>query len=691
MEASGHGVIPREILESMSQRGISSLTPPQESAIASGLLSGTNMVVASPTASGKTLIAEIACMNAILKGRKAIYIAPMRALASEKFSEFKESYPYVSSVLSIGDLDSNDLWLKEFKMLFFSTEKFDSLLRHGMDWLGSIGCIVFDEVHMLEDSSRGPTLELLITKLSMMCDAQMVALSATIGNAAELARWMNAALVESDYRPVKLEKGVLHDGIAYYKDRKDSLAGKVKVPEVRVAEDVLERHKQALVFFSTKRGAEAGAVRLSEIIKSRLSREDLAELERVSSVVLNALDRPTEQCRKLSGLVANGVAFHHSGLLNKQRTAIENAFRANRIKAICSTTTLGFGVNTPAHTVLVRDTSRFSGGYSEKLGVNEITQLFGRAGRPKYDKEGRALIAVSAKDRVDDMLEYISRDPEPINSSLGIAPVLRTHVLAFIAEDFINSETALEKFMAKTFYSHQYGSASHINRILEEVIDELDEWGFIDADGGRFTATRLGKRVSELYIDPMSAKWIVDMLTSEPDSIGMLYMISNTLEMRPHVKATREAEEMYYSLVNVMNVPMTASDDYPEKAFSTALMLRDWMDEKREQEIMDKYSTTPGALYTKITNADWLLYASSEIARILRMPQRELMNIRVRMRYGIKEELLDLVRLEQIGRVRARALYINGIRKASEILPNREKVSSILGKEVAERVFAQLQ
>ena len=691
MEASGHGVIPKEILESMALRGISKLTPPQESAIASGLLSGINMVVASPTASGKTLIAEIACMNAILKGRKAIYIAPMRALASEKFSEFKESYPYVSSVLSIGDLDSNDLWLREFSMLFFSTEKFDSLLRHGMDWLSSIGCIVLDEVHMLEDPSRGPTLELLITKLSMMCDAQMVALSATIGNAAELAKWMGAELVESDYRPVKLEKGVLHDGTAYYKGREESLAGKVKIPEVRVAEDVLERHKQALVFFSTKRGAEAGAVRLSELIKGKLSREDLAELEKVSSVVLNALDRPTEQCRKLSGLVTNGVAFHHSGLLNKQRAAIENAFRANRIKAICSTTTLGFGVNTPAHTVLVRDTSRFSGGYSEKLGVNELTQLFGRAGRPKYDKEGRALIAVSAKDRIEEMLEYISRKPEPINSSLGITPVLRTHVLAFIAENFINSATALEKFMEKTFYSHQYGSASHINRILEEVIDELDEWGFIDADGSRFTATRLGKRVSELYIDPMSAKWIVDMLSSEPDSIGMLYMISNTLEMRPHVKATREAEEMYYSLVNVMNVPVSASDDYPEKAFSTALMLRDWMDEKREQEIMDRYSTTPGALYTKITNADWLLYASSEIARILRMPQRELMNIRVRMRYGIREELLDLVRLEQIGRVRARALYINGIKKASEIIPNREKVASILGKEVAEKVFAQLQ
>ena len=179
-------------------------------------------MIASPTASGKTLVAEIACVNSILSsGKRAIYIAPMRALASEKFTEFKETYPYISAAISIGDLDSNDPWLKEYSMLFFSTEKFDSLLRHGIDWVQSIGCIIFDEVHMLGDLSRGPTLELLITKLSTMCDAQMIALSATIGNAEEIAKWMKASLVRSDYRPVKLEKGVLHQSSVYYTQKRE--------------------------------------------------------------------------------------------------------------------------------------------------------------------------------------------------------------------------------------------------------------------------------------------------------------------------------------------------------------------------------------------------------------------------------------------------------------------------------------
>ena len=161
------GRMPNEMLESMKERGITSLTPPQEEAINMGLLDFKNMVVASPTASGKTLVAEIACVNAILsKGKKAVYIAPMRALATEKFNEFKQAYPYIKSAISIGDLDSNDQWLKNYRMLFFSTEKFDSLLRHGINWLESIGCIVFDEVHMLGDLSRGPTLEILMTKLA---------------------------------------------------------------------------------------------------------------------------------------------------------------------------------------------------------------------------------------------------------------------------------------------------------------------------------------------------------------------------------------------------------------------------------------------------------------------------------------------------------------------------------------------
>ena len=161
MEVSSlKGRVPNELLESLIERGITKLTPPQAQAVECGLLSFKNVVVASPTASGKTLIAEMACINSILsKRKKAVYIAPMRALATEKFNEFQASYPYIKAAISIGDLDSNDQWLADYSMLFFSTEKFDSLLRHGVNWLDSVGCMVFDEVHMIGDSSRGPTLE----------------------------------------------------------------------------------------------------------------------------------------------------------------------------------------------------------------------------------------------------------------------------------------------------------------------------------------------------------------------------------------------------------------------------------------------------------------------------------------------------------------------------------------------------
>jgi len=697
------GKLPNEILESISDRGIENLTPPQEDAVRKGLIERKNLVVASPTASGKTLIAEIACVNAILsRGRKAIYIAPMRALATEKYNEFKEAYPYISAAISIGDLDANDLWLREYKMIFFSTEKFDSLLRHGVDWLQSVGCIVFDEVHMLGDVSRGPTLELLMTKLSMMSDAQMIALSATIGNPEEIAQWAKAELVQSEYRPVKLKKGVLHGENAYYREDgkivEAKLQGGSKIPEIRLLEDTLEQHKQMLIFYSTKRNTELGAAKLAQHVKSRLSREDIMELENISAQVLNVLDRPTEQCIKLSGFVSSGVAFHHSGLLNQQRALIENAFKAGRIKAICSTTTLGFGVNMPAHTVLIRDTSRYDGGYSERLGINEITQLFGRAGRPKYDKEGRALLTANNMEKVKELAKYIESAPDPIDSALGVVPVLRTHILAFIAENFLNNEKEMQNFMSKSFYSHQYGNQRHINNIIEEILGELEEWEFVESSNREYRPTKLGKRVSELYIDPLSAKWMVDSLGHELDTIGTLYMVANTLEMRPYMKATREAEEAYAAYQFMTNTSTTSGDYYrmsneyyPVRAFSTALMLHDWIEEQKEPEIVKKYASTPGAVYAKLTNADWLIYAAAELARILKKPQNRLIQTRVRLRYGIKEELLDLVRLEQIGRMRARMLFSNGIEKVADIEKNRDKVRTILGREIAERIFKQIE
>ncbi len=703
------GRAPYEIIESILQRGIQSFTPPQEESIKRGLLSGENIVVAAPTASGKTLIAEIACANSILgKGKKAVYIAPMRALVYEKYNEFKQAYPYVKTAMSIGDLDAADHSLQNYDMLFVSTEKFDSLLRHGLAWLDRIGCLIFDEVHMLGASGRGPALEVLMTKLKETCSAQIVALSATIGNSDEIARWLRAALVQSDWRPVKLKKGVVNDGKLFYLDdhslldvEEEQLGGKSPIQEIRVTQDTLERSKQILVFYATKRNAEAGAVKLSEPVGELLTKDEKVKLEKLSDEVLNVLDRPTEQCIKLSKLIKKGVAFHHAGLMNAQRTKVEDAFKGNLIKAICSTTTLGLGINLPAHTVLVRDLSRFDGGGSEMIGINEVLQLFGRAGRPKYDNEGRAMIIAPYKERVEELYRnYILAKPESIESNLGIIPVLRTHVLSFIAEGFLNSSEALVNFLMKSFYGFQYGNEKHIRDLVDEIVNDLKSWAFIEEVGRKeYNATRVGKRVSELYIDPLSARWILNVMDEEElDNIGILYMITNTLEMRPYMRATDEAEEMYASYRYIHKDRQIYKEfermDYgyydPVRAFSTAMMLKDWTDEQKEQDIVKKYRSTPGEIYSKLSNADWMIYSAIELAKLTHRGAHDMINMRVRLRYGIKEELLDLVRLEQIGRVRARLLFMNGIKTINEIRNNRITVERLLGKEVSKKVFDQL-
>ncbi len=693
-------MVPREVVESLEARGISAFTPPQAAAIEKGLLAGRNMLVASPTASGKTLVAELACVNAILsKGKKALYIAPMRALVSEKYNEFKAAYPYIKTAISMGDLDASDMWLSEYEMIFVSTEKLDSLIRHKISWLPQVGCIVFDEIHMLGEPDRGPTLELLITKLSEMASAQLIALSATIGNPKELAEWLKAELVVSDYRPVKLRKGIVSDGSVYYGDEdKEELAGKSAIPEIRVLEDTLEKKKQVLIFYASKRNTEAGAVRLAPHIRKLLTQKEVEELAKVSDKVLGALERPTAQCVKLAEQVKSGVAFHHSGLMNAQRFAVEDAFKNNLIKAVCSTTTLGMGVNLPAHTVLIRDIHRHNGISADRIGVNEVMQLFGRAGRPKYDKEGRALlIATSKYDVISLYKSYLEAEAEPIDSNLGVVPILRTHLLAFIAEDFLNDVSSIHGFIRKTFYGHQYGDNLHMKNVIGQVLDDLDAWGFIEAAAkGSYIATKIGKRVSELYIDPMSAKWILDSLDMAADPLGILYMVSNTVEMRPYIRPTEEAEAQFV-MRRAMNkgVYLYANGiDYgsydPVAAFSTALMLNDWMDELDENSLVKKYATTPGALFSKLMNADWLMYSAVELAKASRKSAHSLIDTRVRLRYGIKEELLDLVRLEQIGRARARRLFNNGIKRVSDIRANREKVILLLGPEIAQKVFSQL-
>jgi helicase len=192
------------------------LRPSQEKAIAAGLLQGTNILVATPTASGKTMIGLLALTRAVRAGGKGVYLVPLKALAAEKARDVA-ALPF-SSALTVGDFDEDDASLAEKDIIITTPEKLDSLVRHGAPWLARLGCVVVDEIHLLGETKRGPTLELLLTLLRHIApNAQLVGLSATIHNAPELAAWLGATLVEDNWRPVELREGTWTQGGIVYK------------------------------------------------------------------------------------------------------------------------------------------------------------------------------------------------------------------------------------------------------------------------------------------------------------------------------------------------------------------------------------------------------------------------------------------------------------------------------------------
>jgi helicase len=207
--------IPDELFNVLKKEKIETLRPAQSKSIEKGLLENKSLLVCTPTASGKTLIAELAALKSILNGNgKVIYIVPLKALASEKFKDFKKKYSHVAKIaLSIGDSDSADSYLVDYDLIITTSEKLDSLIRHHAPWLSLVSTIIIDEIHLLNDPGRGPTLEILITILKQLLKkSQIIGLSATIGNPDELAEWLNAELIEDNWRPVKLNKGIYLDG-----------------------------------------------------------------------------------------------------------------------------------------------------------------------------------------------------------------------------------------------------------------------------------------------------------------------------------------------------------------------------------------------------------------------------------------------------------------------------------------------
>jgi helicase len=701
------------IKKTLESSKITSLNPMQKLALKKGLLKGKNLVVAAPTASGKTLLCELAALNLFRnKKTKMVYMAPLVALVSEKYQSFKQKYSRlgVRVAMSVGDYDSTSQWLADYDWILTSNEKCDSLMRHNVGWIKDVGLIVVDEIHMLQDPSRGPTLEVTLTRLrETVPNAQILALSATIQNVKELGEWLNAETLISDYRPVELHEGIYLDSKIQFFENKNYDLNPVLDPEPAILQNTINMRKQALYFVATRKYTESLAEKLGKFNQNFLQKNEKRDLAKLSDEVKNVLEIPTKQCRKLADCIKNGIAFHHAGLLYKQKKLIEDNFRQGLLRCIISTPTLAYGVNLPAFRVIIRDLRRYYRGFGSRfIPVLEYKQFAGRGGRPDYDEWGESVLIAKSEDEAQELTDkYILGEPEEISSKLAFDPVLRMQTLALIASGFVKTEDALMKFFEKTFFAYQYGDTFEINSKLEGILEMLVKFKFITRKDDKLKPTRIGKRVSELYIDPFTAHHVIGCLGRamkvKPDTFSYLHMITNTLEMRPLLSIrNKDFEEVNDAIATkkfLQKVPKDWDLEFDNflKSVKTALMFQSWTDESTEDQLLTKFRVAPGELWTRLNNADWLLYASQELALLLRYKKllSELRKVRVRVKYGVRVELIPLVRLQQIGRVRARKLYNNGLKTISDLkripLSSLERIvgpniAAIIKKQLGEKV-----
>ena len=681
--------ISKEIADALDAAGFAVLHPPQAEAIPLAL-TGKNLVATIPTASGKSLIGYIPALKTVLTDRrKVLYIVPLKALASEKKDDFDEfAHLGIRTHLSTGDLDSEDRGIDGADIIVATSEKADSMIRHGSKWMDRVGLIIADEIHMIHEPGRGPTLEVALTKLMHRNpDVQIIALSATVSNPMDLADWLDAELVRSDWRPIPLREGVYFDGEIIFEDRT-----KVEVPQEgeevwALIKQTVTSGGQCLVFVNSRRSTEALAVRYSSDMRglcgTPVSEEDLAMLEHDSEA--------TSIAKKLASCIRSGIAFHNAGLTMHQRKLVERGFKKGQIKCIVATPTLAAGINLPARRVIIRDTSRFENGTNAPISVMEVKQMCGRAGRPGYDPYGEAvLVAKNLRDHDHLMEDYVEHETERLTSKLFNGQVLRGHILGLIATGDADSVDGIIDFLRSTFYGST-SSLFGVESVVESVAEFLEREGMIESDGEALRILPFGKRVSDLYIDPESASILRKaVMKIGRDTDPMLMLIAAA--MTPDVLGTypkKGDEPTINAIIDGFEADLLVDPEeiagYGHEFFSSdvksAMIIHDWIQETNEEAMTKQLGIGPGDIRAKVDMVDWIIYSMNEIALIFNPDATKAIKpLMTRVRYGVKEELIPLVSFRGVGRTRARILFNKGIRTRSDVASAKEEdLASIQG------------
>ena len=724
-----------KVIDFLKSEGYEELFEPQEQSVKAGLFDEKkNFLITIPTASGKTLIAMLAILSHLSKHKtKVVYLTPLRALTSEKFEEFKKLEKLnlgrkIKIALSTGDSKEKKEKLEDADVIFLTNESMDANMAFQKDWIYDIGLVVSDEIHLIGDNTRGPTLEIILTRFKSgfigKNPPKIIGLSATISNSDELADWLNCELVESTFRRVPLSEAVYSRHIITNQDREETEGNFAKNrqesrhPKAWIGlglDTVAEKH-QCLIFAMTRKNAVAWAKEAGLDVVKELKPNQKKELEKISKKILPKEDYDnTKLTSELAKTVKNGTAFHHAGLDQRCRTIIENAFKNRHIKLLTATPTLAAGVNLPARRVVIPSVMRYTNNGLEKISILEYKQMCGRAGRPQYDDMGESIII--AKGYPDEVLEYyIDGKPEPLESkTLDEDSSLRINLLGFIYTASKFNATSYEKiikFFSQTFAAYQLSDDSILERKISEQLEKLKKFGMITDENG-FKPTKLGIRVFYLRIDPETASdmtnYIENYVRGTKHTFGILYMITNLPEFYSQYPIPDKYLEYVDDLVNKNEKLYTQQKFSSEDYFKSLLILYKWIDAMTFQNMSEHFDAEPGDIFYIKENAKNLVYIFTEIIKFWRdyakeNKQKKIVSeyqslidesdlLKLQIQHGVPEKYLELVKIKQIGRVRAQILYKNGYKNRLDLKKVKiEKLAAIdkIGMVIAKSIKLQV-
>jgi replicative superfamily II helicase len=612
-----------------------------------------NVIIAAATSAGKTVCSEMLMAHEIRENKaKAMYLAPLRALAKEKIDDWtNEAHHFSDLNLSIctGDYrltESRKKELEDSNIIVMTSEMLNSRCRNykseSNEWLKKVKVLVVDESHLLTVPGRGDHLETGLMKFTKINpDCRIVFLSATMPNVGQIAEWVENSLneketylIKSSYRPCPLD-------IHWEQYKEDPNYEKNELSKIKSAMIIIDEFKEDkfLVFVHTKSTGE------------KLKKE---------------LDKLQIKCE-----------YHNADLEKTKRYEVENNFKNGDLRIIIATSTLAWGINSPARRVIITGVHR---GISE-VETYDIFQMAGRAGRPGYDPRGDVYILLPNK-KVDYHIERLSNPQRIISQLLTYIgseddphyKTLAFHLVSEIHHGEIKTLEDVHNWFKRSLAYYQSGSLDDL--IADKTLELLIKVGAVKDVDDKYEVTSIGRISSMFYYSPFD---VADFRRNfrylfsngyENNDYAVSLALGNVDSIRMGFVSKAEKEEMDSYCYNVRKIYGNNYLDSSIKGGYAYYALMNGLD-------LRSFASTCRGIQLDFDRTLTVLNAIDSMAA--KWNKKEFFNnLAMRIRYGVKSELIDLCRVPNIGKVRAEKLYASGFRNYNDMLANPQKVKSVL-------------